>query len=52
MPEVQIADPEHTLNLLNVLGELLQHCGRRRDVKFQAADGSEMPVHFEVTDAT
>ena len=49
--EVQMVDPEQQLNLFSVEGEPLRHCGIRRDVKFQAADGSKMKENFEVTDA-
>ena len=49
--EVQMVDPEQRLNLLSVLGESLRHHGTRRNVKFQAAECSEMKVNLMVTDA-
>ena len=60
---IEIVEFDQQMLLLNVLGELLQHCGTRlgellqhygtrRNVQFTAGDGSEMRGNFKVTDAT
>ena len=47
-----MVDLEQHLNILSVLGELLGHYGKRRNLKLQVADAGEMRVHFKVMKAT
>ena len=40
--DVEMVDPEQQLTLLSVLGERLRYKGRRRHIKVQVADDSEV----------
>ena len=47
-----MSELQRQLNVLSVLHESLTHFGRKKDIHFQARDGSCISVKFEVTDAT